>query len=218
MANDYVPANDAELASWTYNLVTGLTDHLVDLGLDAADIVPLQTDYTAFNTAHSSYGDKKLAFTAASNDKKNKKGALKDTIRPLVQRVQHAPGMTDEIRGELGLPVRSAPTTHSIGPETPAIFLESAIAKVVIHFGTNPTNERMNSRPAWAAGCNIYRRKAGETEFSLLAFQKASPYTDRITGDGTDYSYFVRYRGTDASQIGDQSGTETIAARGDMAA
>jgi hypothetical protein len=217
MAN-YMPTNDAELALWLYNLVTGLNTHLEDLGLDAADILPLQTGYTAYSGDVTVLATKRTAVTAATNARNASKLAVEGIVRPLVQRIQHVPGMTDELRGELGLPVRSPRTTHSIGPETPGIFAETAPGKVTVHFGTSPQNERLNAKPAWAKGCNIYRKRSGDTEWAMLAFQGASPYIDRVSGSGTDYTYMVRYRGTQADEIGDESVTVTVAARGEMAA
>ena len=217
MAN-YLPSNDAEFASWFYNFVAGLTTYMDDLGLTALEIVPVQTAYTGFNAAHTDYSAKRIAMTASSNTKKASKISSESIIRPLVQRIQHAPGMTDGIRGELGLPVRGARMAHSIGLETPGIFVETAPGKVTVHFGTSPQNERLNGKPSWAKGCNIYRKQPGDTEWAMLAFQGASPYVDRVSGSGADYMYVVRYRGTQADEIGDESLTATVAARGEMAA
>jgi hypothetical protein len=218
MAGDYVPSGDPAFTAWLYNLVSGVNTYLTELGLTAPDVLPVQTVYSALNTSVTDYGTKKLALTGASNDKKNKRADALEIVRPFVQRIQHAPGMTDQMRGELGLPVRSPRTTHSIEPDVPNIVLDTLPGQVIVHFGTDPGNERINGRPVWAQGCNIYRRKAGETEFVMLAFQKSSPYVDQITGDGQDYTYIVRYRGTNATDIGAQSLTATVAARGEIAA
>jgi hypothetical protein len=211
---DYVPSSDQDYAAWLYNLVTGLNDHLEDLGLDAADILPLQTEYTAFSGALTAYNDKKIALTAATNLKKDKRGLSEITLRPLVQRVQHAPGMTDELRGELGLPVRSGRTTHSVGVEVPKIYLETEPGSVSVHFGTEPANEKINGKPLWAKGCLIYRKRADEENFQMVAWASTSPYLDTVEGQGADYTYYVRYRGTKATDIGQGSQQMTVAARG----
>ena len=46
---------------------------------------------------------------------------------------------------------------------------------MVVHFGTNPDDERLNGKPAWALGANIYIKAHGEAEYRLLAFDTASP-------------------------------------------
>lgn len=217
---DYFPANDTELAQWLYNLVSGLDTHLVELGLDAADILPLQTAYTAYSGSVTTLGTATTAQTAAMNNKKDKKVTVVDILRPLVQRVQHAPGMTDEIRGELGLPVRSM-TMHTAGampPDVPKIYLEAESGTVWVHFGTEPANEKINGKPAGVKGCNVWRMKAGETKYQLVGFQSASPYEDTVDGVGSDYTYVVQYRGNKANNVGQSSAPSTIAARGALVA
>jgi hypothetical protein len=214
--SNYVPANDSELASWLYNLVTGLNDHLEDLGLVEADILPLQTDYTAFSGSVTALGTQRIALDAAMNDKKAKKTAVEATVRPLVQRIQVAPGMTDLIRGELQIPVRGSAmhTAGAMPPDVPKIYLETKPGTVWVHFGTDPANEKINGKPAGIKGCNIWRMKAGETKYQLLAFETASPYEDTVDGFGSDYTYVVQYRGTKAKDVGQSSIAGTIAARG----
>jgi hypothetical protein len=215
---DYISGSDAALTAWLYNLVTGVNLHLEDLGLVDTDVTPVQAVYTALNGSVTAYTTKRTALTAASNDKKNKRADTLEIVRPFVQRIQHAPAMTDEIRGELGLPVRAPRTTHSVELDVPGILVETIMGHAIVHFGTQPTNERLNNRPAWAQGCNIYRKRAGDTEYTLMGFQKASPYTEEITGEAEDYTYVVRYRGNKAQDIGAQSAEVTIAARGMAAA
>jgi hypothetical protein len=215
---DYVSTSDPALATWLYEFITALNLRLDDLGLLPADVTPLQTAYTSFGTSVSSYSEKRNAMNAASSLKKDNRVEVVDILRPLVGRIQHAPGMTNEIRSELGLPPKGARTTHSVRVEVPALFLEGEPGFVYVHFGTDPTNERINSRASWAQGCNIYRKRAGDAEFALVAFQKASPYVDRITGNATDYVYMVAYRGNRADQVGGQSAESMIAARGGLVA
>jgi hypothetical protein len=220
MSIDYVPANDADLALWLYNLIAGLNNHLIELGLVAADLTPLEDDYTAFSGSVTTLGTQRIAFGAAMNNKKALKTAVEATVRPLVQRVQLAPGMTDEIRGELQIPVRGSGvhTAGAMPPDVPKLYLETEPGTVWVHFGTEPANERINGKPAGVKGCNIWRMKAGETSYSLLAFETASPYEDTIDGNGSDYTYVVQYRGTRAKDTGQSSIAGTIAARGALVA
>lgn len=57
-----------------------------------------------------------------------------------------------------------------------------------------------------------------EDEFTLIAFQSASPYVDTISGAGTDYTYVVQYRGNRVDDVGQSSAQFTVAARGALAA
>ncbi|MCL6629647.1 MAG: hypothetical protein K6U00_08625, partial [Armatimonadetes bacterium] len=94
------------------------------------------------------------------------------------------------------------------------LFLETKPGQVIVHFGTDASNELHNGKPSWARGCNIYRKKAGESGFTMIAFDTASPYVDTITGSAVDVTYKVAYRGTKETDIGPMSPEQTIAAGG----
>lgn len=215
----YIPVNDSEFVAWMERFITGLTAHSEDLGLTPEQIAAVQGVSTAFDWAVTEYGDRKQALTSASNTKKSYRVSATGVIRPLVQKLQVNDAMTDGIRGELGIPVRQPRVVVlSAGPEVPNIRVETEPGRVIVHFGTQPDNERVNKRPSWAQGCNIYRKAAGEEQFTLLAFQKTSPYTDVIAGSAKDYTYYVAYRGNKAADIGGESVEVTVAARGAQAA
>lgn len=220
MSKDYVPVRDQDLDSWLVNFVTVLANNAAQLGLVPADITPIDQTSTAFQSALLNYLQKKPEMDSASTQKKNTRTAAVDVLRPLVRRINNHPGMTDELRSLLGLPVKSTGgrTVLTAGPEVPGIFLETTPGSVTVHFGTEPQNERINGKPAWARGCNIYRKRAGEQEYALVAYQNASPWVDTINGPGADYTYVVRYRGVKASDLGGESLEATVAARGAMAA
>lgn len=220
MPKDYVPVNDDQLKTWLTNFVAILGVNAGTVGLVSADLTPIDTATGNFVAGLEAYQAKQNEMTAASLYKKTTRTDAIDILRPLVRRVNNHPGMTDQLRGLLGLPPRgeSLRSNMSTGPEVPGIFVETALGQVTVHFGTDPQNERINGKPAWARGCNIYRKKAGEDEYSLMAFDTASPYVDEIFGAGAEYTYAVRYRGTKSSDIGAQSAEVTIAARGMIAA
>lgn len=215
VARDYVVRKDVEFKTWLERFVTGLSSYHAELGLTEEDLLPIAGESGAFGASLTAYEQQKNLLSAASREKQSRRVSAEDTLRPLVRRISSHPGMTDEIRGALGLPVHSRTRTrHAVGPDVPGIFVETDLGAVTIHFGTAPKNERINGKPVWVKGCNIYRKRAGETEFQMLAFESASPYVDHISGDGADYTYVVRYRGTRAHDIGAQSVEMTVAARG----
>lgn len=214
---DYIPGNDHEFRDWMANFITVITPHLAELGLTVDDLLPLQGVSTCFTTAVAAFVAAKDEMTAASNGKKTKRTASEGVFRPFVKLLQLNPALSDELRGSLRIPVRST-TMNTVGmsEEKPAMFLEADAGKVFVHFGTTPTNERTNGKPAGVKGCNIYRKKAGEESYQMVAYATSSPYVDRITGTGADYTYVVEYRGTKVDDIGSQSEPTTIAARGEQ--
>ncbi len=217
----YLPANDSQFWAWMTNFMGVLETHLAELGLTAADIVELQNANIAFGSNLAAHVTKRAESKAATTAKDESRGATELYLRQIVNEINNKRSMTNELREALGLPSRGGSrtivTAASI-PETPGIYLEAEQGKVIIHFGTSPVNEMMNGKPVGVKGCNVYRKKAGEEAFSMIAFSSASPYVDVITGPAADYTYFVQYRGAKTSDLGGQSAEETIAARGAVAA
>jgi hypothetical protein len=218
LSKDYVPKNDQEYQAWLQNFYTVLVVNVAQVGLVQGDLDPLDLANGEFSDALGIYVTKKAAAQSASGDKNTKRDTTQEILRPLVRRINNHPGMDDELRGALGLNIPvSGRATNSVGPEVPDIYLEATPGEVRVHFGTMPANERLNGKPSWAKGCNVYRNKSGEAGFPMIAFETASPFIDTVDGDGTDYTYVVRYRGTKSSDLGAGSTPATIAARGMLA-
>jgi hypothetical protein len=217
---DYVSHSDPELAAWLYNFITKIDTYSVDLGLAAPDILPVTTGYNAFNTSLTTYNAEKIVLATASSDRKTKRVDVVDDLRPLVRRIQNHPAMTDAMRSDLGLPIRGSGqmTAGAMPPDIPKIYLEAEPGTVWVHFGTEPANERINGKPVGVKGCNIWRKKASDLQYSLVAYQTASPYEDTIAGEGSDYTYVAQYRGNNAKDVGQSSIAGTIAARGALVA
>jgi hypothetical protein len=213
MANtDYVPKNDNDLNAWIVNFNTVLNANLAALGLVAADITTLSSTTSAFSASIPLAVTAEAAYHQAIENKKLKRVALVAALRAMVKRVNGHPGMTDAIRAQLGITVPDrVPSRHGVGPEVPVVELELKPGQVVVHFGTTPGNELTNGKPAWAIGCNIYRKKSGDAEWTLIAFDTASPYVDTITGPAANYQYRAAYRGTRASDEGASSAESTVA-------
>src|SRR6478672_4778775 len=51
--SDYIPRTDADFSDWLHNFVTYANANLADLGLVAADLTPVQTASTDFDSAMS---------------------------------------------------------------------------------------------------------------------------------------------------------------------
>ncbi len=219
MPRDYMPSNDEQFQVWLSNFCTELSSHLADFGMVAGDLGTLGADQSDFNTKLGDHQAKKIAAGQATVDKNNARIAVETDVRPIVRRINNHPAMTDGLRVALGLNVPgSGASTTGVGVEVPDLALEYLPGNVVVHFGTTPTNEQLNGKPAWAKGCNIYRKKEGESEYKLLDFATSSPYYDVIDGPAATYSYIVRYRGTKVTELGQGSIPGSISASGLMAA
>lgn len=219
MRKDYMPSNDLQYTSWIAQFSAALEAHAAALGVDPGELAPLQESRSEYASAYGELVEAKRAFNAATSLKVTKRVRSEKIIRPLVRRVQNHPGMTDEIRSELGLrPKHIVESRVPITELVPSLALEAGTGQVTVHWGPNPGNERKNGKPAGVKSANIYRRKAGEERYQLVANATASPYYDAITGPAADYTYIVRYRGTRQNDLSAPSPEYTIAVRGDLAA
>ena len=205
-ATDYVPANDAEFLAWSTNFFAVLNANLATVGLVATDVTPITTAQAAYSTSVGDQVTKQAALDGAIATKKTRRTAYEPPLRALVKRIQAHPGMTDGLRAQLGITVPSKTRRRkSPGPELPLLRLEPRPSQVVVHF---------ELKPAWALGCNIYRKKAGEVDFSLIAFDTATPYIDTITGPAINVSYRAAFRGSRDTDEGGFCPEQTVAAGG----
>ena len=219
MRNDYVPSNNAVYDDWLANFVTALTANAATVGLVPADLTPIQDVQSDFTNARADHVAKKDLQNAAYSLLVNKRRDSEAILRPLVQRIQKHPGMTDDLRSLLRLsPQYLAEEGMPIEQLVPLIKLEADPGCVTIHWGPNPGNEHTNGKPEGVKSANIYRKQVGEASYQAIGNATKSPYYDAIGGPATDYTYYVRYRGTKQTDLSKQSDAHTIAARGEVAA
>lgn len=219
MPRTYFPNNDQAYDDWLQNFVSQLNSNLALFGMVAADIEPLVTKQGDFNTSLAALILARNAAQAATADKDTDRRDSEDLLRPIVRRINNHPAMTDGLRRALGLiPDNVVQSATPVTELTPLIFLESHLGSVTVHWGPNPENEGRNGKPAGVKSANIYRKRAGDETYQLLVNVTKSPYIDSITGEGSDYTYVVRYKGTEPDELSYQSVEATVAARGMQAA
>lgn len=219
MSGNYLPNNDQQVDVWVTNFLAVLESHLAEVGLGEGDLETLDTVHGLFNAALLNHLIKQNEAISATALKSTRRKEMEDILRPLARRINHHPGMTDSLRGALGLKVPvGIRSVISPGTEIPGLVLEAMPGKIVVHFGTDPSNEQINGKPTWARGCNVYRKTAAEDAFHFAAFEMASPYIDNISGPASDYTYVVQYRGNRSNIIGGESSPMSIASSGRLAA
>ena len=50
MSKDYIPRSDTGFQAWALNFVTYAGAHLVELGIEAADMTPISSAFSVFGT------------------------------------------------------------------------------------------------------------------------------------------------------------------------
>ncbi len=219
MSKSCIPYADQEYNSWLQNFVTQLLANVATFGMVASDVDALADSQSNFDAAYTNHKAAQLASKAATAQKVNRRDESLELLRPIVRRIQNHPGMTDALRGILGLvPQTIGESALPIDTLKPNMLLKTGPGKVFVHWGISPQNERLNRKPEGVLVGVVYRKKAGEEDYQMVGFSTSSPYVDTIVGTAEDYVYVVRYRGTDPKDVSLQSEAAMIAARGELAA
>ena len=186
---DYIPHGIDEFAVWLNNFGIQIGAHGAAVGATPAEIAEFQTaasrfaaELTAVVTAKNAY----RASLAVRDD--DREETIEPSIRTFVQRIQHAPGMTDEIRRDLGITVPDDQPTpqgdtdiKEAGQPLVAIDI-SQPKRATIKFGKNPNNAHQNALPTGIRGVRLwYWLGSGEPpkeeDWVFLDDDNRSPYT-----------------------------------------
>ena len=181
-------------------------------------LAPKRTDFTAKkNVVLAKFPVHKaadIAALAATSDLVTAEKAVEVPWRNLSKRLQPHPNMTDPIRITAGLTVPDLTRTpRTVGDDVPAVHIVPGIGKLVIHWGTMPTNEQLNTKPAWADGANIYIT-VGTAPDVLAGFDPASPFKYIVSGPPVSITIRAAYRGPKEDQIGTKSAPVTVSSGG----
>lgn len=210
----FIPSNHDEFKTKLEQLEAWLVLNGAAFGFSAAEI----SDFTAKkNTFNTKLTAKKAADTVAltaNAELVTAEDAAEVPWRSINKRVQAHPNKTDAILIAAGLPVHDTTATPKVvGPEVPAVLVVPGVGKLVIHWGTAPSNEAINTKPTWASGANIYISINGAAE-QLAGFDPASPFKYIVTGPAANFTVRVAYRATKEDAIGTKSAPVTVGASG----
>lgn len=193
---DYLPGPDADYQAWVTNFVTYANANLAALGLVAADMTPVTTGQTAFNSGFSAHIAAKAAAMAAKQTKDEARAGCTAAIRPLVRRLQASPQVSDAERAALGINVRQQP--GPIGPPTTAPLVAIECGNRLQHtlrFVDSSTPTR-RAKPPGVLGVEIWNKvgttpPVNEAELRFVAVDTNQPYVlDFDASDGGKTAYY----------------------------
>jgi hypothetical protein len=166
--SDYMPRRDGDLDKWEDNFKKKLAIHGATVGLLPAEITGSDDVIVAHK---ASFVDvvtiKETARSKVAANSANKY-AMRDYIRPLVQRIKNHPHYTDEIGKDLGIigPV----STVDYSKVKPTLKVTKGASGITIDFNKSEFD-----------GVKIFSRRGSETEFSFIANDTNPPYHDTRT-------------------------------------
>jgi hypothetical protein len=194
--SDYIPSSDAEFRTWLQNFLAYANANLAALGLVAADLAPLQTGFTTWETAYADHTSAQAAGLAARQAKDDIRRDVTTLARGLGQRLQSAPTVLDSQRQSLGLNVRSTTRTTSGEPTSRPVATVDTSQRLqhTISFvdELSPTSK---AKPTGVSGCEVWVKigtaPADPSELSYLATDTRTPYT--AVFDGSDGGKMANY-------------------------
>lgn len=192
---DYIPGPDANFQAWQTNFVTYANANLAALGLVAADMTPVTTAQTAWQTAFPAHVTAANAAKAAKQAKDEARASYVSTIRPLVRRLQASTVVNDSEKAALGINVAATPSP--IGPPTtsPLCSIECGQRlQQTLRFVDSATPTR-KAKPAGVLGVEIWNKvgttpPTGESDLRFVAVDTNAPFImsfDAADGGKTNY-------------------------------
>ena len=196
MSQDWFPESDADIFPWLQNFTSYANQNKVPLGLVQADVTPLQIAMDRWVDAIEAHTSAQAAAQSARQAKDAERDTIENLVRPLVNKIQATPGVTDTQRSSLGITVRSttrtavaAPTTRPVATVDTSHRLRHTIAFV------DELTPTTRAKPDGVSGCEIWVKvgtaPTDPSELSYLAMDTRSPYVAEY--DGADAGKIAHY-------------------------
>lgn len=205
MSKDYIPGSDTAFQAWVANFYTYANAHLIDLGIAAADIMPISSANTDFTAKMTVNVTAQQAAQSARQAKDDSRDALETAIRQLAQRLQVSASVNDAERAALGITVADTVKTMAVGGLTTrpiGVVDTSQRLRHEIRFSDEATPTK-RAKPAGVMGCEIWVAIAAAGEaaptsadgLSFLSLDTASPYVAEYDGKsgGKTAHYMLRW-------------------------
>lgn len=195
---DYIPNSDTEFSAWVKNFLDYLGANLTKLGLVAADLTPLETALTTWDTTYSANIAAQAAAQGTRQTKDAARNDLEALVRTLAKRLQASVAVLDADRQSLGLNVRSTTRTAAAAPTSRPVATVDTRQRLqhTVSF-VDELTPTSRAKPNGVAGCEIWVKIGGAapvdpSELHYLAMDTRTPYTATFEGtDGGKMAYYM---------------------------
>lgn len=152
----FYPEAGADLAVFTQGLLVYVNANLVALGLTPADVTPLTTALTTFQTALTNQATAANAAQAATENRQIAQANLEQQLQGFNAGMQAAPTVTDQQREGMGLPVYDTEPTPVPPPATRPVLQVDTSQRLEhkISFSDEATPEHRR-KPTGVRACQI---------------------------------------------------------------
>ncbi|HZN32298.1 MAG TPA: hypothetical protein VFB80_00715, partial [Pirellulaceae bacterium] len=166
-------------------------------GLVAADLTPVTTAQTAWNTGFAAQQTAQAAAEAATQTKDAQRESLVAAVRTVVRKIQATPAVTGSAKAAAGITVPDTTPTPS-GPPTTAPVGQVDTSQRLQHTvsfvdSATPTSK---AKPAGVRGCEIWMKigtppPAAAGDLVFVTLDTRTPHT--IPFEGADGGKLVTY-------------------------
>ena len=167
MKNDFIPRGNGNIDAFQENLVSKVGIHTSALGLDPDQVNASIQIINENRVSYTKMNSKKAESKAATEDYYNDRKKAIAEIRRLAKQIKSSKTYTTGIGDDIGV----------IGPEQQ--FKSSVEKKPVLKASVNGNVVKINFRKEGTHGIKLYSKRGSETEFTFLAINFASPYSDK---------------------------------------
>ena len=167
MKNDFIPRGNGNIDAFQENLVTKVGIHTSALGLNPDQVNASIQIINENRVSYTKMNSKKAESKAATEDYYNDRKKAIAEIRRLAKQIKSSKTYTTGIGDDIGV----------IGPEQQ--FKSSVEKKPVLKASVNGNVVKINFRKEGTHGIKLYSKRGSETEFTFLAINFASPYSDK---------------------------------------
>lgn len=193
MATPYIPARDADFASWLLNFATLIAASPTSYGLIAGDATIISAQNTAFQAAYllATNPTTRTSGTVAAKDAARVNAEA--IVRPYAQRIRNNTTVSNLLKVGLGLTIPSTTPTPVPPPTTaPEIGLESAIVGQM---------RLRYSEPGFLGKAKPYGVVGAEFTRVISTLPAVDPAQGTIWGVATKAPFVMAFEPGDAGKI-----------------
>jgi hypothetical protein len=185
----YPPRDEEGLLAAGKQFEDGIGDP-TQVGLTAGDITRLANANTAGQTAYDTQKDLDIQLRAATREKETALDLIDDILSEFNGRTQKHPGMTDELRAKLGIPIYDTVKTKAPAPtETPDVSINTKTPlRHEIDFSNKPEGVREIEIHLKIGG----DATGNESDYQYKGRDTAPPYTQSfIAADSGKQAHYL---------------------------
>ncbi len=158
MANDYIPAKDADFAAWSENFATLIAATPTNYGLTAGQAAPITAANTAFQAAYATAINPTTRTSPAIAAKDVARADAEVLERQIAMIVRNNPAVSDALKTGLGLTIPKTTPTPIPAPTTPPqLLFVSATPQAATLAYRDTGSPAGKAKPAGAIGVELWR-------------------------------------------------------------